>query len=110
MDLQIKTQRTPNPNAWKFILSQDVKSDGKVSYTEMDQCEHVPMACSLLRLANVSQVHFFENVITVTQNGASDWPVLARSVEDVIRSGIPAHDPAFEDFQKKKKTVDPATL
>ncbi len=102
-EVELRTQRTPNPNAWKFILNRDVKGEGKVSYTEEAACEHVPLAIALLRLANVTQVHFFENVLTVTQNGASQWDVLARSVEDVIRAGIGAHDPGFIDAAEKKK-------
>ena len=103
-DLQIRTQRTPNPNAWKFILNSDVKRTGKVSYTETRECEHVPLAARLLRLANVSQVHLFENVLTVTQNGASDWAILALSVEDVIRAALPTHDADFDDRMPKPKS------
>jgi Fe-S cluster biogenesis protein NfuA len=97
MELQIRTQKTPNPNAWKFILDQDVKNEGKVSFTEIPACEHVPLAAALLRLANVTQVHLFENVLTVTQNGASDWGVLAASAQDVIRANIAGHDPGFAE-------------
>ncbi len=95
--VQIRTQLTPNPNAWKYILSKDVKSTGKVTYTEIPQCEHVPLAVALLRLANVTQVHLFENVLTITQNGASDWDILDTSVQSVIRAHMGDHDPDFID-------------
>lgn len=109
--VQVRTQRTPNPNAWKYVLDRDVKTTGKVSYTDIPECEHVPLACALLRLANVTQVHFFENVITVTQNGASDWGVLDRSVQDVILANIDAHDPNFADSTvAEKKPVDRSLL
>ena len=114
LDLQIRTQRTPNPNAWKYILNADVKRVGKVSYTDTRECEHVPLAARLLRLANVSQVHLFENVITVTQNGASDWAVLTPSVEDVIRSALPSHDADFDDKMPKRQSqsasIDPSMI
>jgi Fe-S cluster biogenesis protein NfuA len=95
--VQIKTQRTPNPNAWKYILSVDVKTVGKVSYTDESECRHIPLAVALLRMANVTQVHFFENVITVTQNGASDWGVLDGAVQFAIKGNIANHDPNFMD-------------
>lgn len=95
--LDIRTQMTPNPNAWKYILSKDVKATGKVTYTEIPQCEHVPLAAALLRLANVTQVHLFENVLTITQNGASDWDILDASVQAVIMAQIASHDPSFVD-------------
>ncbi len=107
--IQIRTQVTPNPNARKYILSKDVKAEGKVSFTDEGKCSHVPLAVALLRLANVTQVHFFENVITVTQNGASDWQVLSDSVGDVVRIFGPSHDPNFQD-QAAKAKPDRSTL
>jgi Fe-S cluster biogenesis protein NfuA len=109
--VQIRTQRTPNPNAWKYVLDRDVKRAGKISYTERAACEHVPLAVALLDLPNVTQVHFFENVITVTQNGASDWTALDPAIQDRIQSYAPLHDPDFaESTAPKEKTVDRATL
>ena len=102
---QIRTQRTPNPNAWKFILDRVVKLDGKVSYTDRGQCHHVPLAAALLELANVTQVHLFDTVLTITQNGASDWSVLSPSAQDVIRTFIDGHDPAFVDHPSQPKAV-----
>jgi len=95
--IEIRTQRTPNPNAMKFIVSKTVKTDGKISYTEAEACRHVPLASVLLGLANVTQVHFFDNVITVTQNGASDWQALGAAVVDRIETEMPIHNPDFLD-------------
>ena len=103
MSIAFRTQTTPNPNARKFILSVDVKTEGKVSYTDEGKCSHVPLAVALLRLANVTQVHFFENVITVTQNGASDWTALGESVGDVVRILGPRNNPGFQDLSSKPK-------
>lgn len=103
--IKIKTQKTPNPNAWKYILSVDVKTVGKVSFTDEKQCAHVPLATAMLRMANVTQVHFFENVITVTQNGASDWAVLDDSIQFMIKANIAAHDPGFADNLAPDKNV-----
>lgn len=110
-DVGIGVQRTPNPNALKFILDHEVKRVGKVSYTEIRECEHVPLAVALLRLANVTQVHFFDHVITVTQNGASDWNALETSIDDAIRHFIGAHDPDFiAEGEKQKSAIDFASL
>ena len=108
--VQIRTQRTPNPNALKFVLDRDVKREGKISYSEIPDCEHVPLAAALLRLANVSQVHFFENVITVTQNGASDWTILEAAVKALIARDIDAHDPVFAESVARAKPLDRGPL
>lgn len=109
-EIKYKVQATPNPNARKFIVNKDVKREGKVSYTEIPQCEHVPLAVALLRLANVTQVHFFENVVTVTQNGASEWSVLEGAVGHALRTFGPEHDPDFLDNVERPKVVDRSTL
>lgn len=108
--IKFKIQSTPNPNARKFVLNKDVKREGKVSYTELPDCDHVPLAAALLRLANVTQVHFFENVITVTQNGASEWPVLEGAVGYALEIHMPTHDPDFADNVEKPKSVDRSLL
>ena len=93
--LKTMTQKTPNPFAVKFIVNQDMKTEGKVTYTDAQECAHVPLAVELLKLPNITQVHFFENVITVTQNGASDWEFLEGTVLDVIKNHAGSHDPDF---------------
>ena len=95
--LQFRIQSTPNPNARKYVLSEDVKTEGKVSYKEVSDCAHVPMAKALLELAGVSQVHFFENVLTVTQDGSLEWAGLDQLVQDKILGHIEDHDPNFVD-------------
>lgn len=106
MELKMKCRETPNPNARKYILNHDVKTEGKISYQERGECEHVPLAAALLDLANVTQVHLFENVITVTQNGASDWEVLDGAVRTVIEDRMRDHDPGFQEAEDRSVKQD----
>jgi len=95
--LQFRIQSTPNPNARKYLVSAALKSDGKVSYSDVSECSHVPMALALLKIPGVRQIHFFENVVTVTQSGEFDWASMDRSVQDVILAEIDTHDAHFVD-------------
>lgn len=101
--LQFRIQSTPNPNARKYILSADVKTEGKVSYKDASDCSHVPMAKALMEVGGVTQVHFFENVITVTQNGDIDWPKLDEKVQDTVLELIDTHDPNFVDIHDNEE-------
>ncbi len=94
-EIKIRTQATPNPNAKKFVVSQDIKSQGKVSFSSIEECMHIDLARELFLITNVTQVHFFENIITLTQNGLSDWDVLAAKARDIIFRLVPSHDPNF---------------
>ncbi len=95
MSLRVITQSTPNPNALKFITAKDVKKSGKVTFVHPAECLHVPLATNILGLPNVTGVHLFENVLTVTQDGFGDWPVLESEVVEVIKTFLPGHDPEF---------------
>ena len=93
--MNIRIQSTPNPQARKYILDRDVKTSGKVSYQNPLQCDHIPLAYGLLMIAGVNQVHLFENVITVSQNGNKPWQDIDLNVQQIINDTINDHDPDF---------------
>ena len=92
-----RIQSTPNPRARKYILDVEVKSTSKVSYQDPQQCVHVPLAHNLMLIAGVVQVHLFEHVITITQNGSRRWSELDRLVQQITTELIDDHDPDFVD-------------
>ena len=116
----IHTQITPNPNAWKFVVSEDVIASGKASFNNAEESTEVPMAADLFKLDHVTQLHFFENVITVTQDGQAGWRQLEDDVRQVIVQGMAQHNtdiatpaPALpdrselsEDLQKIEEILD----
>ena len=96
--LEITIQPTPNPNALKFILSQDVKTDGKVSFKTPQDCRDIPLAAALFDLRGVDQIHFFQNVITISKFSFEEWSSLEPAVQTCIESFIEDHDPNFKVF------------
>lgn len=92
----IMVQDTPNPNAMKFIVTKAVKTEGKASFRDIKECQHIPLVRHLLAMHEVVQVHLSENVITINQNGTADWDVLTNKVKNVIEKVIDQHDPAFK--------------
>ena len=103
MLLKFRIQSTPNPRARKYMVSDELKASGKVSYTNLEECSHVPMAQSLLSIPSVSQIHFFENVVTVTQNGSTDWQEIDHAVQNAINSKMKDHDIYFSDVNPSLK-------
>ena len=65
-DIQIIIQMTPNPNALKFVINKDVISEGKVTYNSIEEATN-PLAALLFALNGIKQLHFFENVITISK-------------------------------------------
>ena len=81
METKLIIQSTPNPNALKFVLNQQVKTEGKVTYKGADDCKDNVIAQKLFAIPNATEIFFFDNYITVTQDGNGDWDPLSRSSE-----------------------------
>ncbi len=64
----------------------------------------MPLAWELLNIPAISAVHFFENIVTVTQDGSLDWEVLAEQVEATLYSLAPEHDPDFKDADEQRRS------
>jgi Fe-S cluster biogenesis protein NfuA len=79
---------TPNPNAVKFIVDEDIQPKvGGVtrSFESIEGAEGVPLARDILQMDHVETVFFSANYITVTQDGEAEWRDLMREVAEPIR-------------------------
>lgn len=101
-NIEITVQPTPNPNALKFILNKDVKTDGKVSFKTPQDCKDVELAAALFDLRGVDQIHFFQNVITISKFNFEDWDHLEPAVQTAIENFIEDHDPNFKVFDPEE--------
>lgn len=96
-EVDIFVQPTPNPNALKFVLDKSVKTVGSSSYKSPLEAKDNPLACALFTIRGVDQLHFFENVITVTKFGYEDWPSMEDQITDCIRARFASHNPDYHD-------------
>jgi Fe-S cluster biogenesis protein NfuA len=96
-EIEIDIQPTPNPNALKFVLGTKVKTEGSSSYRSPMQCAENPLATKLFTIRGVDQVHFFDNVITITKFGYEDWEAVERQVSDCLKREMLSHKPDYFD-------------
>ncbi len=96
MDAQITVQDTPNPGALKFVLNVPVKTDGNITHKNAAECANNPLARHLFEIGNIAEVYFFDNYITVTRQGDTDWGELEKKVQEVILKHIKEHNPDFK--------------
>lgn len=101
-EILIRVQATPNPNAWKFVLDQPVLNEGKATYSTIQEAEHNIVSRSLFEIEGVRQVHFFQNVITVTHQFDTDSEKLQKEVCAVIQTRMPMHNPNQTVLDEKK--------
>src|SRR5262245_24887609 len=97
MDIKLMIQSTPNPNALKFVLNRQVKTEGNFTYKSAAECDTNPLAKAIFGAdASIKEVYFFDNYITVTQNGTGDWDALEESIKKTILGKVKDHDPNFK--------------
>ena len=103
MDLQLMVQSTPNPNALKFVLNTPVKTEGNYTYKRGAQLDGNPLAASIFEInPAVREVYFFDNYITVTQDGSADWDGIEADIRATILEKAKDHDPDFPSPQPEK--------
>lgn len=108
-EIGIRIAPTPNPNAWKFVITQSILNQGKATFSDPETCTNVPLAHDLLQLKGVIQVHFFSNVITITHNEEVEIEDLKDLVYAVIQRDLPIHNPSPAPEPDKKKSRENLT-
>lgn len=101
-EVLIRVQATPNPCAWKFILDRPVLNDGKASYSSIEESLHNPLAKALFDLPGIKQVHYFQNVITVTHQFDVDEEAIKADICAVIQTRMTVHNPNQTVLDEKK--------
>jgi Fe-S cluster biogenesis protein NfuA len=108
MDIKLMIQSTPNPNALKFVLNTPVKAEGNYTYKNISECSRNPLALAIFELSpSIREVYFFDNYITVTQDGKTDWDELENNIKSTVLHKMPGHDPYFKTPEPAKTMVSP---
>lgn len=104
---EVFIEPTPNPNALKFIVDKNVIEEGKASFKSSVDCDGIPLAQALFDLRGVDQIHFFQNVITVSKFSFEDWDVLEPTVKTTIENMLGEHnsDIKIKDPEKERRAA-----
>ena len=103
MDVKMMIQPTPNPYAKKIICNLDLKTKGKITFSSAEECAHIPLGKALFEVRGVTQVHFFENAITLTQDGSVSWDEILETARKLIKALLPEHNPEFQSPEERRR-------
>ena len=101
-EYKVLIQSTPNPNALKFVVNVPVILSGNMTFRSQEEARHVSLAQKILELPHVKEVYFFDNYITVTQDGQTDWDELEEQIKTVIVDNIEQHNPDLQPPQTQQ--------
>ena len=82
-------ERTPNPDAMRFVLDEPLTSGTTRSFENATEAEGDMLASALFAIDNVINVYYVDKYITVTQDGQAVWSELLRKLAPPIREAEP---------------------
>jgi len=85
-------ERTPNPDAMRFVLDEPLTNGVTKSFENAIEAEGDELASSLFSINHVINVYYVDRFVTVTQDGHAVWSELLRQLAPPIREAIPQLD------------------
>jgi Fe-S cluster biogenesis protein NfuA len=85
-------ERTPNPDAMRFVLDSPLTNGVTRSFENASEAEGDELASALFAIDSVINVYYVDKYITVTQDGSAVWSELLRKLAPPIREAQPQMD------------------
>lgn len=82
-------ERTPNPDAMRFVLDEPLTNGTTRSFENATDAEGDDLASALFDIDSVINVYYVDKYITVTQDGSAVWSELLRKLAPPIREAEP---------------------
>lgn len=98
-------ERTPNPDAMRFVLAESLTNGTTRSFENSTEAEGDDLATSLFEIEHVINVYYVDKYITVTQDGNAVWSELLRKLAPPIRQAKPQLDVAEDNEVHATKEV-----
>ena len=98
-------ERTPNPDAMRFVLGEPLTNGVTRSFENAGEAEHDELAQALFSIDHVINVYYVDKYITVTQDGNAVWSELLRKLAPPIREAKPQLDLEEDDEVHASKEV-----
>ncbi|MDX1585305.1 MAG: NifU family protein [Balneolaceae bacterium] len=89
-------ERTPNPDAMRFVLGEPLTNGVTKSFENSSEAESDELASALFAIDHVINVYYVDRYVTVTQDGDAVWSELLRQLAPPIREAKPQTE-AVED-------------
>ncbi len=103
-------ERTPNPNAMKFILKEPLSYGISRSYDSAEAAREDALAAALFAIPGVTNVFYVDTWITVTQDGTRDWSELLKQLAVPIREAPAAEAQSRAHAEAAAAALEDASL
>jgi len=90
-------ERTPNPDAMRFVLGDPLTNGVTKSFERAEEADGDELAEALFAIDHVINVYYVDKYVTVTQDGKAVWSELLRKLAPPIREAKPQFDIEEDD-------------
>lgn len=90
-------ERTPNPDAMRFVLGEPITRGVTRSFENAGEAKDDELASALFAIDHVINVYYVDKYVTVTQDGKAVWSELLRKLAPPIREAKPQIDVIEDD-------------
>ena len=88
---QVYTERTPNPDAMKFVVNRVLLKAGTKEFKFGSEASHFPIVQALFNFPFVRSVFVGGNFITISKTDAADWMEVAPALRTFLLEQFDAH-------------------
>lgn len=107
-------ERTPNPDAMRFVLAEPLTNGVTRSFENSGDAQHDELARALFEIEDVINVYYVDRFVTVTQSGNAVWSELLRKLAPPIRESKPQldleEDSEVHASREAQETDDPRLI
>lgn len=104
----IKTESTPNPLSYKFILPNVINNGPAIEISKTDNTDFCPMAKDILKVKEIEGVFILDNFITITKGESATWDQLKAIVIGIMLEYLASKKPLLLKKMggEENKTID----
>jgi len=84
MNVDMKTELTPNPSSVKFLPGKIVMEKGTADFRSVKEAKRSPLALNLFKIDGVEGVFFGSDFISITKGDGHEWQMLKPSISETI--------------------------
>jgi len=95
MDIKITAEISATPEICRFVVGHPLLPSGQMSCKTKEVAQKSQLLSALFELPDVQEVLVNDNVLTIKQNGQSDWRQLGKQIGSIIREKISSGVPLF---------------
>ncbi len=110
---EIYVESTPNPSVLKFGTNKMLAKED-FEYKDSEHCLNSPLAQALFAFPFVAEVYIADNYISITKQGAIEWPEIMTEMRDFLKNYLDSGKLIIDDSVQVEKeviqAVDPSTL